>query len=205
MTDHTENQKLFALGELIYGDDEITHWQWIDEGDFGWKTCTGLSSPAWIDGRYYRRKSDAPKLPDGDCVRCNVGDDGPICKSCDAVNASVGKKSNPQQSFVLCCDCDHLDIERGHHVCKPFGNEYKLRVHSQGCTEGTPKPKMRSIEVDGEVFEFPTPTNGGDYYMTITVRRNALQLNEVRFRQQTESGMESMLNFIVSAIGGKEI
>jgi hypothetical protein len=153
MTDHTENQKLFALGKAIYGDDEIKHWEFRNPRGFDmWSSFGSGKPPEWLEYCEYHRKSDAPKLPDGYCDKCHV-DDGRICETCDAVNAAVGKKSNPQQIYVLCCDCIVLDKDRYcPETCSTMNEPY-----IQGCKMGTPKPKMRSITVDGEVLEFPAP------------------------------------------------
>jgi hypothetical protein len=133
MTDHKENQKLWELDCAIHGGDKAKgYWEWtdLDMDDGRWY---GSSGPCWnAPGLKYRRKSDAPKLPDGDCRACGyvkldnkeehydiftgktrttlprvIGSkDEDVCAACrDYLNV---RSPNPQQSFVLCWDCEYV-------------------------------------------------------------------------------------------------
>jgi hypothetical protein len=214
MTDHTENQKLWELDSLIHGKDKAErYWEhkipltniWIDMG--------GAPVAFWLEGFEYRRKSDAPKLPDGDCVPCDWSGKFNVCEKCCAVypNRVIRDKPNPEPSFVLCCDCTYEpEFEEITDVLlceKDTGVNIYGRTRSiQGCTEGTPKPKMRSING----MEFPEPKkvqSGMCGYPTVQISLYGPNgwIKSESHEWETDEDSEAAYNSIVSAIGGEEI
>jgi hypothetical protein len=100
----------------------------------------------------------------------------------------------------------------------PKGYNIKVvGVDKQGCTEGTPKPKMRSING----MEFPEPLSNpyefgaGDIIFVIDPLHHRIiehtyhEADPVRpfelgLVQRTREGAEAQLRALVSAIGGKD-
>jgi hypothetical protein len=213
---HAENKKLFALGKAIYGDDEKKYWQYINtrvpSDTWG---GTGYP-PRWIGDCEYRRKADAPKLPDGDCSSCdwNYSQDNPICETCEAVNPrrNPTKQPEPTKGWVLCCDCVSLNLDDSNCPDIPA---YIEDTKIQGCTEGTPKPKMLSING----YEFPEPIRGGlsegDNYFLCHPSYGKVDImlwveTEVCHRfldngliQRTKQGAEQQLAAILAACRGE--